>query len=97
MGTVDDSYRDLMQSPVVHAVCTASCIEGLPFCSDCVYAPFCAVCPVVNYGIEGDLISRDEHSYRCQISKGIIKYIFEKIQKNDPIEINILRQWADNI
>lgn len=96
MGTVDDSYRDLMQSPVVHAVCTASCIEGLPFCYDCAYAPFCAVCPVINYGIEGDLISRDEHAYRCQISKGIIQYLFEILQKNNPDEIKILRYWANS-
>lgn len=94
MGDVDMTYKGLMQSPVVHAVCTASCIECLPFCCDCVYLPYCAVCPVVNYGIEGDLISSNERNYRCEIAKGILDYLFELIQKNDPQEMDILRQWA---
>lgn len=96
MGTVDDSYRDLIKSPAVHSVCTASCIEGLPFCSDCVFVPFCSVCPVVNYGIEGDLISRNEHNYRCTISKGILKYLFEKILNADPEEMDVLKRWANS-
>lgn len=96
LGTVDNSYRELLQSPVAHAVCTASCIEGLPFCADCVYAPFCAVCPVVNYGIEGDLVSRDIHSYRCAISKGILTHLFDILRKNDPEDMEILYRWAND-
>ena len=96
LGSVDNTYKELLQSPVVHAVCTASCIEGLPFCSDCVYSPYCAVCPVVNYGIEGDLISRSEQSYRCVIAKGILNALFEIIQRNDPAEMEILHRWADD-
>ena len=59
LGSVDNTYRELMKSPVAHAVCTASCAEALPICCDCVYLPYCSVCPVVNYGLEGDLIPRD--------------------------------------
>ena len=97
MGTVDNSYRELLRSPAVHAVCTASCIEGLPFCSDCAYAPYCAVCPVVNYGIEGDLISMEQRGYRCTISKGILDHLFDWIQKDDPEEMKVLRSWADSV
>ena len=96
MGNVDNTYRELMHSPVTHALCTASCIEGLPFCSDCVYMPYCAVCPVVNYGIEGDLISQDEHSYRCVIAKGIMDHLFSIIRRDDPQEMEILYRWAND-
>lgn len=96
LGSVDNTYQELLQSPVAHAVCTASCIEALPMCCDCVYLPYCAVCPVVTYGLEGDLISRDEHSYRCVIAKGILNHLFEMIEKNNTEEMVILQQWADD-
>ena len=94
LGTVEDTYRELMQSPAAHAVCTASCVEALPVCSECVYSPYCAVCPVVTYGLEGDLLHRDEHSYRCVIAKGILSHLFRIIQRNEPEEMAILQQWA---
>jgi len=94
VGTVDQTYKELIQSPVVHAVCTESCLEGLPFCSECPYSPYCGVCPVVNYGMEGDLVSHSENSYRCSIARGILKHLFETIKKNDAEELEILRQLA---
>ena len=96
LGSVNDTYRDLMMSPAAHAVCTASCAEVLPLCCDCAYLPYCSVCPVVNYGLEGDLIQRDENSYRCVIARGILTHLFAIIQRNDPYEMKILRQWANN-
>lgn len=96
IGDINNTYRELLQSPTVHAVCTASCIEGLPFCSDCAFSPYCSVCPVINYGFEGDLITRNENAYRCVISKGILKYLFKIINNNNPDEIAVLRRWANN-
>lgn len=96
LGSVNDTYSELMLSPAAHAVCTASCVESLPVCSDCVYSPYCSVCPVVNYGIYGDLIQRDERSYRCIISRSIIAHLFGMIRRNDPAEMNILHQWANS-
>ena len=93
LGTVNSSYKELIQSPTAHAVCTASCIEALPFCSTCVYSPFCAVCPVVTYGLEGDLITYKEDSYRCQISKGILKYLFEILNSGNQEDIDVLYSW----
>lgn len=96
LGTVNNTYQELIQSPVAHAVCTASCVESLPFCSDCVYSPYCATCPVVNYGIEGDLISHDENSYRCQIARGIMDYLFAIIRNADEQTMDILHRWAND-
>ena len=96
LGSVGNTYQELLQSPAAHAVCTASCVEALPVCCSCVYSPYCSVCPVVTYGLEGDLIHRDEHSYRCVIAKGIITHLFEIISKKDPVEMVILQQWANS-
>ena len=96
LGSVDNTYQELMKSPAAHAVCTASCAEALPACCDCVYLPYCSVCPVVNYGLYGDLIQRDKQSYRCVIASGILAHLFTIIQRNDPDEMSILQQWAND-
>lgn len=93
LGTVENSYRELITSPVAHAVCTASCVESLPFCSDCAYSPYCAVCPAINYGIEGDLISHVKDSYKCVISKGIIRFLINKLESNNEEEKRVLESW----
>ncbi|MBR0096310.1 MAG: hypothetical protein IJP88_03965, partial [Synergistaceae bacterium] len=63
-------------------------------CCGCVYSPYCSVCPVINYALEHDLISRDEHNYKCVIAKGILEYLFKIIKRNDPAEIDILKLWT---
>ncbi len=95
LGTVNNTYKELIQSPVVHAVCTASCVEALPFCSECVYSPFCAVCPVVTYGIEGDLVSHREDSYKCRIAKGIMKLLFDLLHDGTDENHSILKSWIE--
>ena len=95
LGSVDNTYRELMLSPAAHAVCTASCVEALPICCECVYSPYCSVCPMVTYGLEGDLLHRDEREYKCVIAKGILTHIFSVIHRNNPEEMEILRRWAN--
>ena len=95
IGSIDDGYSKLIASPVVHAVCTASCVEGLPECCECVYQPFCATCPVVTYGLENDIFSQQQESYHCKISKGIFAYLFDKIRHSDDNELDILTRWAE--
>ena len=94
LGSVDDTYEQLVTSPVAHAACIASCIETLPFCSQCVYNPYCSVCPVVTYGLERDLVSHDPNGYKCQISKGILRYLIEKVDSASEEDMAILETWA---
>ena len=94
IGSVDDSYATLISSPVVHALCTASCIEGLPECCDCVYQPYCSTCPVVTYGLENDIFSHQFEAYHCKISKGIFDFLFSIIRKADSKDMEILERWA---
>ena len=94
MGSVKETYRELISSPVVHATCLASCIEGLPGCCDCVYQPFCAACPVVTYGVEQSLIPRRPTAFHCAISKGILQFLFSLIHDGDTETMNTLREWT---
>ena len=64
-------------------------------CSDCDYCLFCAICPVVNYGLEGDIVSRDASNIHCAIAKGTRRMLFEIIRRSDPKEMNVLWKSAE--
>ena len=94
LGNVfEGDYSDWIESPNCKALCSASLLETLQGCCDCVYKPYCGVCPVVNYAINGNItqISKD----RCSIYKGILDILFEYIQRKDPKVMNIFNEWSE--
>lgn len=95
MGNVyDSSYGDLIESTACKAVCSASFLESLPSCSDCVYNPYCGVCPVINYALEKDLISRKYKSLRCGFYKGILDSLFNILYQEQKNYTSILYDWV---
>lgn len=92
-SALKNDYNELMDSRVCKAACSASILESLPSCSDCVYQPYCGVCPVVNFALYGDTYERQPNGYRCTINKGILDIIFSYLKDNDESIINILRSW----
>ena len=94
LGNVYDStYDELIESPVCKAVCSASFLESLPGCTDCVYNPYCGVCPVINYAMDKDLISRKYKSLRCGFYKGMLDTLFEILYNENNSDISLLRSW----
>ena len=94
LGNVfDNSYHDLIMAPACRAICLASTTESVPSCCDCVYQPFCGLCPVVNLALYGDLIPKEPNHYRCKINTGILDFLFSLIQANDDNTMNILYSW----
>ncbi|MBO5477765.1 MAG: His-Xaa-Ser system radical SAM maturase HxsB [Clostridia bacterium] len=96
LGNVNDNqYSDFMNSPITKTLCIASCLENLPKCHSCAYAPYCGVCPVINMAQEGNIFSRNSFNYRCQIYKGILDTLFDYIENNDEEIMNIFNKWAN--
>jgi His-Xaa-Ser system radical SAM maturase HxsB len=87
-----DAYADIIRHPGVRSLCVASCLECLPGCADCAYAPYCGVCPVYNYVQEGDLVARAPGNERCRIQLGIADLLFEYLQRPE-MEV-LLRRWT---
>lgn len=93
LGNVDYSnYDDLVDNDVCKITCQASVLEGLPGCSECVYMPYCGVCPVVNYAMEENIYSREINNYKCSIYKGMLDTIFELIDEN-PSAMEVFEGW----
>lgn len=100
-GAADESFRlgnvrtstqkDLIDNPVTKALCLASCLDALPRCTDCVYKPYCGVCPIYNYSQGGHLHDATGGNDRCERNEAILDYLFEKIDSPDRA---ILESWV---
>ena len=93
LGSVADTYEQLVTSPTVKTMAAASCLESLPGCERCVYRSYCGVCPIYNYYEYGNLFATVPGNGRCQIAHGVLDYIFEQLA--DPETEIYLRRWVE--
>lgn len=89
-----DTYSSIIENKVCKAACAASILETIPSCCDCVYQPYCGVCPVVNYSIGEDLLEKEPRSYRCRIYSGMLDYLFGLYYDNSVSVVNVLNNWS---
>lgn len=87
-----NDYARLLENPAVKAICLASEISSQPGCHQCVFAPYCGVCPIFNYVTQGNIFGRASNNDRCQINKGIFEIIFTRLA--DPRNEKIFKKWA---
>ena len=90
----DASYRGLMSHPTVRGLALASNLDAQPGCSQCVYRPYCGVCPVYNYAAQGSIHGRMPESRWCATHMGILDLLFEKLIEADPVTVGILSRWT---
>jgi uncharacterized protein len=81
LGNVfEDNYTKIIGNDILKTICVASCLDGLPSCCECAYKPYCGVCPIYNYVVEGNIFSTNPYNERCKINMGIMDYLFEKMR-----------------
>jgi len=88
----ENNYKDIITSPIVRTMCTASCLDGLAGCSNCVFKPYCGVCPIYNYSKQGNIFGQMPNNDRCAINKAILSYLFEKLE--DKKAKKVLEGWV---
>ena len=89
-----DDYGRLLAHDSVRSLALASCIEGLPGCSDCAFAHYCGVCPVYSFKEQGTIFGLHSSSQRCRINRGILTLLFEVLERATPAELEIFRKWT---
>lgn len=95
IGDVDQTrYRQVMLSDTVRSLTVASNLDAQPDCVNCVYNPYCGVCPVHNYATQGNIFGRMRESSWCAVHKGIQDYLFDLLRRNDPETVEALRRWT---
>jgi uncharacterized protein len=77
IGTVDDSFPAVLTSNKTCAIISAS-VNDCFICDDCVYKPYCGLCPVCNYFEQGNIIAKIPETSRCKIYMAMFDYIVDK-------------------
>ena len=94
LGNVyDNTYEELMSSPVCKTLAISSVVESLPGCSDCVYNPYCGVCPVITYAHEKDIFPKSTKGFRCEIYSGMMDIYFKILHEGNEDVIRVLESW----
>ncbi len=95
IGTVQESsYGEVVGHEMVQACVVASNLDASPDCVNCVYSPYCGLCPVYNYVTQGSLQGRMRDSTLCAIFKGIQDFLFSKLREADPEVLETLDRWT---
>jgi len=78
-----DNYKDVVTCDKACAVVNAS-INDQYICDNCVYKPYCGVCPVCNYAEQGNIIGKISVTDRCKIFKEQFDWVVREkfIKKN---------------
>lgn len=69
LGNVkNDKYKEVVTSDKACATFAAS-VNDQYICDNCVFKPYCGVCPVCNYAEQGSVIGKIPQTNRCKIYK----------------------------
>lgn len=72
-----DNYKDVVTCDKACATVAAS-INDQYICNDCVYKPYCGICPVCNYAEQGSVIGKITQTDRCKIFKEQFNWVVKE-------------------
>lgn len=87
------TYDDVLESETVRSITIASLLEALPGCRTCVYLPYCGVCPVYNYVMQGSIFGQQPTSDRCKINRWTLDHLFTWLDRDEEAVKKIFRRW----
>jgi len=90
-----DTYREVMSSSRVRALVEYSCLETMPGCSECAFAPYCGADPIFNWATQADAVGHRPTSEFCRRQMGIFEYLFDRL-RSDPFVRRLFLAWASH-
>ncbi len=93
-NVMHNTYSEMINHPTVKAMCVASCLDNLPGCSQCVYKPYCGVCPLLNYAEQGSIFIQQPKNEKCLMQNAILDYLFEKLENKSCKDV--FKKWVDH-
>jgi His-Xaa-Ser system radical SAM maturase HxsB len=94
LGTVQQSYSELMKSEAMELLLASGVAEALPGCSDCAFLPYCGSDPVYHFARQGDPVGHRATSDFCKKHTHLFTTIFEYLYRNDPEVMRIFLAWV---
>ena len=96
IGTVHDSYHQLMTNAATRALVMAGLNDAQPDCVTCVYKPWCGQQVEYNYKAQGSLHGHMRDSNWCKKHKSIFDYLMHKLESGDERDMEMFRRWTTN-
>lgn len=94
LGSVDeDEYAAVVDNEVTRTMCLGSALDNQAGCSDCVYKPYCGICPLANFVENGTIFPQILNTDRHKISKALFDYLFTKL--SDEKYKSVLESWLN--
>jgi uncharacterized protein len=95
LGNVhQDDYHSIFGGNAIRALADASCLETMPGCSECAFAPYCGSDPVWNWATQSDPIGHRPTSVFCAKNMGIIRHLLDLWRSDDPFVRELFVKWA---
>jgi His-Xaa-Ser system radical SAM maturase HxsB len=94
LGSVHDSYRDLVNSEAMHLLAGSGLAESLPGCSDCAFVHYCGPDPAGSLSVFGEPVGHRAFSAHCKRHTGLFNILFRKLSEGDPLTIRVFNEWA---
>jgi uncharacterized protein len=96
IGTVHDTYHQLMTNAATRALVMAGLNDGQPDCVSCVYKPWCGQQVEYNYKTQGSLHGHMRDSTWCKKHKSIFDYVMHKLESADERDMEMFQLWTTN-
>ena len=88
----ENSYEEVMLSPVLIETLENAMTEGMPMCSDCGFQPYCGSDPVHHHATQGDVVGFKPISSFCGKNMGVLRHVFQLLEDN-PRAAAVLTSW----
>ncbi len=94
LGSVSNSYEELMLSDHLLDPLEASFAGSAPMCSTCAFEPYCGADPVYHHATQGDFVGRKPSSGFCQRNMAIFRGLISRMERDHETREIFLR-WAN--
>lgn len=78
LGSVRKGTYDVVVAGEKSCSIINSSLNDQYFCDDCVFKPFCGVCPVCNYVEQGSIIGKIPQTARCKVFKEQFRWVIKE-------------------
>jgi uncharacterized protein len=95
LGNVhENNFEELFGGSTARAIVASSCLETLPGCSECAFAPYCGADPVYHWATQRDPVGHRPTSGFCQKNMAIFRHLFNLMRSDDPFIPRLFAAWA---
>jgi uncharacterized protein len=92
----ENTFEEVFGGEVARMLVASSCLETLPGCSQCAFAPYCGADPIYHWATQGDPVGHRPTSGFCHRNIATFRHLFELLRSGDPFIARLFGAWASH-